>query len=68
MQHYVNGYKESIDRYYKNCGNCKGQKPILVDSTPTYMKVPFVWCRARKLWDDVKIIVLLRDPTERAIS
>ena len=35
-------------------------RPVLLDNSPTYLRVPYVPCRIRLLWPGAKIIVLVR--------
>lgn len=54
-------------QYRSRFTNHAGQK-IVGEATPSYMYVPGVAERIHKYAADMKLIVLLRDPVERAIS
>ncbi len=55
--------------YFAHC-NFTGRagKPILGEATPVYMFIPDIPAELRRYNPDLRLIVLLRDPVERAIS
>ena len=59
---------EQIDDHYgSQLGHCTGAR-ILGEATPSYMFVPEIGRDLARYNPDLKLIVLLRDPVERAIS
>ena len=59
---------EQIDkRYGSNLAHCAGAR-IMGEATPSYMFVPEIGQDLKRYNPDLKLIVLLRDPVERAIS
>ena len=59
---------EEIDkRYASRFAHCAGAR-ILGEATPSYMFVPEIGRDLARYNPDLKLIVLLRDPVERAIS
>ena len=59
---------EQIDkRYGSRFTHCTGAR-ILGEATPSYMFVPEIGRELERYNPDLKLIVLLRDPVERAIS
>ena len=59
---------EQIDRRYgRRFAHCVGAR-ILGEATPSYMFVPEIGRDLARYNPDLKLIVLLRDPVERAIS
>ena len=59
---------EQIDqRYGQHVEHCAGAR-ILGEATPSYMFVPEIGRDLARYNPDLKLIVLLRDPVERAIS
>ena len=59
---------EQIDRRYgRRFAHCAGAR-ILGEATPSYMFVPEIGRDLARYNPDLKLIVLLRDPVERAIS
>jgi hypothetical protein len=46
----------------------RGRRPLVGESSPSYLFHPLVGERMRDLLPDVRLIVLLRDPVERAFS
>ena len=59
---------EQIDKRYRSrFAHCTGAR-ILGEATPSYMFVPEIVRDLQRYNPDLKVIVLLRDPVERAIS
>ena len=59
---------EQIDkRYGSNFAHCSGAR-LMGEATPSYMFVPEIVRDLKRYNPDLKLIVLLRDPVERAIS
>ena len=59
---------EQIDeRYGSRFAHCSGVR-ILGEATPSYMFVPEIGRDLQRYNPDLKLIVLLRDPVERAVS
>ena len=54
-------------RYVTNFAHCDGAR-IMGEATPSYMFVPEIGRDLERYNPDLKLIVLLRDPVERAIS
>ena len=69
MKHLLHGFETVYESIVDNCEavNCT-QPRVLADYTPTYLKVPFVSCRIKKMWPDARFVVVLRDPVDRAVS
>ena len=53
--------------YGSRFAHCTGAR-ILGEATPSYMFVPEIGCDLKRYNPNLKLIVLLRDPVERAIS
>lgn len=59
---------EAIDRRYAEaCGNYSGQ-PLVGEATPIYLYWPHIAGELHRYNPEMRLIVLLRDPVERAIS
>ena len=59
---------EQVDkRYGSNVAHCRGAT-IMGEATPSYMFVPEIARDLQRYNPDLRLIVLLRDPVERAIS
>jgi len=62
------GYRGELNHHYQKAfPNWQGQK-IIGEATPIYMYLPFVAERIHRYNPQMKLIFLLRDPVERAIS
>lgn len=36
------------------------RNPVVLESSPSYLRLPYVPCRIKKLWPGVKLVMLLR--------
>jgi hypothetical protein len=69
--HYFDNHYQSGERWYRAHFPIKSKlipKGITGEASPYYMYHPFALQRIKALLPDVKIIILLRDPVNRAIS
>lgn len=61
-------YQEGINFYLKKYFSDSKEESIKGEATPSYLMIPYVPSRIYQEFGKVKIIVLLRDPVERAFS
>ena len=61
---YKRGYKYYHQNFFKGCN----KNDLLFESSVEYMYLPYVAKRLYKYNPDLKIIICLRDPVERALS
>lgn len=71
--HFFNNYRGQNNflkgmAWYKKRFHASQKNKILGEATPEYLFFPFVPERVYSLFPNIKIIVLLRNPTKRAIS
>ena len=60
---------DQLERYAAYFSHINSETPIVGDGSPTYLSVPVAAERIRDvLGENIKLIFLLRDPVERAIS
>jgi hypothetical protein len=61
-------YPERHDQYMRTCFSKAKEGQLLGEATPSYLMVPYVANNIRNYNPDAKIIILLRDPVDRAFS
>ena len=63
---YRSNFPTKLSRYYFS--QKTGQKLLSGEATPTYLFYPIVPDRMKKILPDIKLIVILRNPVDRAYS
>ena len=60
IKHLEAGFEKDMLHRWNSALEKKLGPPVMVDKSPTYVMLPFVPCRIKKLWPGAKIIIQLR--------
>lgn len=61
-------YEEGLDGYAEMAFAHHDGEPVVGEATPTYLNLPYVADRIAEDVPDAKLVIVLRDPVERAYS